>query len=423
MILKNLFKNLNKVPETPGVYIFRDHRKTIYIGKAKNLRKRLSSYLKPKTGLKKLLNIAKFLEIEPTDSEIEALFLEADLIKHFKPKFNIKQKSDKSFLCLVIRNDKFPYIEIVREKNLILKPKDLLFGLFANGASLKEALKALRKIFPFRNCQPSIFKKAQQQQKPCLYYHLQLCKAPCINQVSPKEYEQLIKDLKVFLKNKKESLIAQWQKQMKTLAQNKEFEKAAVIRDKIKSLIKLNRFSFIEETPLFSKKKIKIEIYDIAQISGKAKAGAMVVYQGVISSNNEISGQFKKEKFRRFKLTKGKSDLSLLAEMIERRFKHSEWQFPNLILVDGGPSQVRTTWEILKKFNLDLPIVGITKDKRHKPTKPTLPFDRFKWPYLTDLVKKNWLLFIKLNNRSHRFAQGYFKILRQKQLLRKKPEK
>ncbi len=413
--VSELKKRIDSVEETPGIYIFYSSRKEpIYVGKAKNLRRRLLSYLDNVGKASQILKDACFLEIQPTESEVEALLLEADLIKQFRPKFNVKHKDDKSFLYLVIRNDTFPYVEVVREKTLNLRAGDEVFGPFVDGSSLKEIIKALRKVFPFRDCKPLQFKEAKKTKRACLYYHLDKCLGPCIKQVSAGDYREMIRDLILFLQRKKERLLSKWQKAMERLAQKQEFEKAKVFRDKIKAVERLQRLKFISEVPVKTKQEIRIEAFDVAQLGGDLQAGAMVVFKGQIDENNLLSGQFAKDDFRRFKLKTARDDLGLLQEMLKRRFKHSEWPLPQLILVDGNENQLRVAKAILSDFGLEIPVVAITKDKHHRALKPVLPFDRFKWPYLADLVRKNWSLLVEINERAHRFSQNYFRILHRK---------
>ncbi|MCD6422114.1 GIY-YIG nuclease family protein [bacterium] len=415
--VKKARQHPEKIPEQCGVYIFRDAKqKPIYVGKARNLRKRLLSHFQQEGKSSQILSEARFLEVKPLDSEIEALLLEADLIKHFRPKYNVRQKDDRSFLYLVIREDEFPYVDVVREQKLRLKAKDVSFGPFVEGVSLREVLKALRKVFPFRDCSPSQFQRARKQKKPCLYFHLGKCPAPCIGRISPKDYREIIEDLKTFLRQDKGKLISRWQKKMQKLAEAQKFEEAATLRDRLKALDRLSRLRFIEESLPTAKKEFRIESFDSAHIAGELAVGGMVVYQGKVSEENEISGSFRKDDFRRFKLKETRNDLALLAEMLRRRFKHSEWPLPDLILVDGGENQLRLAKEILAEYSLDLPVVGILKSEKHKPRKPVLPFDRFKWPYLGELVKKNWALLCEINARTHRFAQNYLKILQRKQI-------
>jgi excinuclease ABC subunit C len=417
--LKQITKNIKKIPETPGVYIFRDQKKIpVYVGKAINLRNRLVSHFAQVGKSANIFSDSIYLDLKPTETEIEALLLEADLIKHFKPKYNVVQKDDRSFLYLIIRAADFPYLELVREKNLNLRSRDLSFGPFIEGRSLREAIKVMRRIFHYRDCAPLLFEKAIKDQHACLYYSLGKCSAPCLEgQINKKDYQKLIRDLVLFLKNKKSKLVKKWQIEMEQASTAKNYEQAAIIRDRLKSIERLKKFHFIEDSVPRAKRTTRIEIYDVAQIFGEAKSGAMIVYDGNLSSDNVIGGSFNKNEWRKFKLSKGNDDLSLLSEMVRRRFKHSEWTLPDLILVDGGANQVRAIQKVLEEFTLDLPVVGITKDKRHKAVKPTLPADRFKWPYLFDLVKKNWLLFVKLDDRAHQFSQSYFNVQRKRKLL------
>jgi len=421
ILTSKLAARIGEISEKPGVYVFYNQQKQpLYIGKAKNLRRRIAHYLKAGGKANQILKSSHFLKINPTDSEIEALLLEADLIKVFQPKFNVRQKDDRSFLYLVIRYDDFPYLEVVREKNLNLKNKDKVFGPFVDSVSLKEALKALRQIFPFRDCKPSQFLKARKNKHPCLYYHLDKCLAPCLGKVSKRRYQNMIQELISFLKIKKDLLVKKWQREMKGAALRQQFEKAKILRDRLRALERLSRLKFIAEDLPERKKSFRIEAFDIAQIFGESKVGGEVVYKGSLDKENILKGQFLKSEFRRFKLSQKKDDLNLLGEMLRRRFKHQEWEFPDLVLVDGGENHLRLARRILREFDLNIPVVALTKDRRHKVKRPVLPFDRFKWPYLADFVRKNWFVLIEINDRAHRFSQSYFHLLRSQKIKKKR---
>lgn len=421
ILISKLESKLGEISEKPGVYIFyNQEKKPVYIGKAKNLRQRIASYLRAKGKSSAILAASCFLKTTPTDSELESFLLEADLIKIFWPKFNVRQKDDRSFLYLIIRHSDYPYLEVVREKKIDLNTKDKIFGPFVDSNSLKEVLKALRGVFPFRDCSSSQFEKAKKAKHSCLYYHLGKCPAPCLGKITKTDYQIIINDLILFLEGKKTRLFNKWEKQMREAALRQQFEKAKAFRDKLKACERLSRLRFISNSQLGASRSFKIEAFDIAQIFGESKVGAMVVYKAGLDENNILNGQFLKAGFRRFKLEKSKDDIGLLKQMLRRRFKHQEWCFPDLILVDGGENHLYAAKSVLADFDLDLPVVALAKDRHHKVKKPVLPPDRFKWPYLVDLVRKNWSLLIEINERAHRFAQKYFHLLRSKKIKGKK---
>jgi len=198
--MSSLISKIKNFPEKPGVYLMKDKSGNIlYIGKAGSLKRRVLSYFQKAqdSRIEKLLSEIKNIDYKITDSALEALILESNLIKKYNPKYNIKEKDDKSFLYVLITDEKFPRIILIRG-NDIKNSKGEIFGPFIQSKNLKESLKIIRRIFPY-NLHPE---NKIPQKKPCFDYQIGLCPGTCINQINQKEYIQIIKNIKLFLNGK-----------------------------------------------------------------------------------------------------------------------------------------------------------------------------------------------------------------------------
>jgi excinuclease ABC subunit C len=229
-------EQLKTVPTKPGVYLFKDSQgKVIYVGKAASLRQRLRAYFSPSTNLPPKLErlIARISDFEPivTDSEQEALILECNLIKKYRPSYNVRLKDDKTFpyLKIDLKND-WPSVRITRRFH---KNGDRYFGPFASASSLRQTLRLIKKIFPFRSCNKTISGK---DAKPCLEYHINRCLGPCIGVVSKEDYNEVIKEVILFLEGKRELVIRDLRRKMEKASQQLQFEKAALFRDQIHAI-------------------------------------------------------------------------------------------------------------------------------------------------------------------------------------------
>lgn len=358
-----------KYPPLPGVYWFlNDKKKVIYVGKAKNLNNRLKSYAlinqsSPKTAA--MLQTSKKTKFKVTDSEFEALLLEAELIKTYQPRFNILLKDDRSKLYLTFTKEAFPRILLTR--------KNGDFGPYSSSRQLTQILKILRQIFPYCDHPAG----SEPAGKACFYYHLRLCPGACIGKISPAAYQQNINNLKLILKNKKTTLIRQLKLQLKLAVSQKEFELAAVFRDQISHLQTLAQIKFkspsilpaltedkLQEQILHLRRLLKkflslpsgypltrIEAYDISNLQGSNPTGSMVVF---------INAKPQPDRYRHFKIKSltTPNDLKMLKEVLTRRLKHREWGIPNLILIDGGTNQVKAALSVVP---WDIPIIGLAK--------------------------------------------------------------
>ena len=224
-----LRETIKLVPEQPGCYLYYDATgEIIYVGKAKNLKRRVYSYFhkqheSPKTNI--LVSQIEKLEYIITDSEVEALILESHLIKKHKPKYNILLKDDKKYPYFLITDEDFPRIQVVRKKNLN-PDKGRFYGPYTDVGAMYATLEFLKKIFPLKQCKAPKFSN-----RPCLYYHIGKCLAPCQGKVTPEEYQKLIHQVELFLSGKQTELLKQIQEQMQKYAETEQFEKAAKMRD------------------------------------------------------------------------------------------------------------------------------------------------------------------------------------------------
>ncbi len=227
---------LEEIPSSPGVYLFKGKRgEVLYVGKAKDLRTRLSyytknSFLSPK--IYHLLELAEKVEYFLTKNEKEALLLEANLIKKYRPKYNVLLKDDKNYPLLRIPiKEKYPSLQIVRRRKK--GDQALYFGPFTSARGLREILKLLSKTFPLRKCSLAEMKR---RKTPCIYYQIKKCLAPCVNPIPEEEYKKLVDGVIEFFQGKGKILIEKLEEEMRRLAENLEFERAAFLRDRIKDL-------------------------------------------------------------------------------------------------------------------------------------------------------------------------------------------
>ena len=239
-LMPKLVEKLKYIPKSPGVYLFKDKdKKVIYVGKARILRNRVRSYFQTSkagdTKTQQLVVKIKDFETIVTDSEIEALILEANLIKEHKPRYNVNLKDDKSFPYIRVTNEKFPRIFPTRK---IIKDGSKYFGPYTDVGSMRELLKVAKRIFPIRTCNLNLTEKniAAGKFKVCLNYHIKKCIGPCQGLINEEEYSEIVKHVIDFINGRDSIVVEELQKKMERLSQNYQFEKAAAVRDQIKSI-------------------------------------------------------------------------------------------------------------------------------------------------------------------------------------------
>lgn len=242
-------ETLKNLPDLPGVYIMRDLDGTIiYVGKAKILKNRVKSYFQHRedrdSKTSKLVATVRSLEYIVTHTEEEALILENTLIKKHKPKYNILLKDDKTYPHIRITvQDDFPRVEIVRR---VQKDGAKYFGTFVKMFAVKDSIELLRRLFPIRTCRRQI--SSDKKQRPCLYYHIGLCSAPCSGNITKEQYAELVKNAVAFLEGRHEDVIKKLEEEMERFSERLQFEKAAVIRDKLKSINELYKKQAVSST-------------------------------------------------------------------------------------------------------------------------------------------------------------------------------
>ena len=388
-----------KLPELPGVYFFQGKKKKIlYIGKATSLRDRVRSYfvsdlLETRSPLiEAMVKEAQSIDFIPTDSVLEALILEAQLIKKHKPAYNTEGKDDKSFNFVVITDEKFPKVLVVRGREILkkegkgkIKAKDI-FGPFPHNTQLKEALKIVRKMFPFRDtCTP-------HSGKPCFNRQIGLCPGVCSDEITEKEYAKNIRNIRLFFEGKKQNLRKVLNKEMMAAAKKLEFEEAGQIKKTIFALEHIQDVALIKDGSIKTPSGFRIESYDIAHLSGMFVVGVMTVVEG--------EEGIQKSEYRKFKIKgfQGVDDTRSLKEVLERRLAHSEWSLPKLIVVDGGLAQKNVIEQVLRDNNTKIPVVSVVKDEHHKP-KEILGDKELKGKYEKQIILAN--------SEAHRFALSF----------------
>ena len=407
--------------------MFKDAKgKILYVGKAKDLKKRVSSYfLKTALDAKtiKLISLVSDISTIRVGSEIEAFLLESSLIKKHKPFYNIKLIDDKSYPMIEITNDNNQAITITRKKT---NKKSKYYGPYSDAGALKTVLKLLRRIFPYQSVK-------NHPKRKCLYYHLGLC--PCVLAVPENEasYKQNLRSIGKFLAGKKEDVIKAFEKERDSYSKNEDFENAKIIQDRIERIRLITSetydpFHYMEkpdfyyeriEKEVVSLKEIlevyypqlenlsRIECFDISNISGKQAVGSMVVFE---------NGDKASKEYRRFKIkTKNTpDDFHMMQEMLTRRLKNEDWPIPSLLVIDGGKGQVGSALKALTNTGKKIPVVGLAKREEiivipiKKPG--GIEFIEVKLPHSTPGIN----LLRRIRDEAHRFAITYHRLLRKK---------
>lgn len=403
--MDNIKKSINTFPTKPGVYYFyNNYGRILYIGKASVLKNRIKSYFigVHDNKTEKLVSQISDVKYKITDSVLEAIILEANEIKRLKPKYNIRDKDDKSYSYIFLTKEEYPRFFIERATwkggNTRISTK---FGPFTSGLQAKEALQILRRIFGFRDCNERKFNLYKKRRKSCLFFALNLCSGPCVGNIDKKSYYRTILEIKDFLGGKKKTLIKSLEKQMSLASRYQKYELAAQIRNKLHSLAHIQDVALIKEEKPFEQYRMipkRIEAYDISNISGKFATGSMIVF---------INGQIDKSQYRKFRIrtVSNINDPVMLAEIVARRFNHKEWPKPDLIILDGGKGQLSSVLKILRVKSIKIPVMAIAKGPSRKN------YTLFK----NNLAKKIYLdrLFIEsIRDEAHRFAISYHRKLR-----------
>ena len=420
-------------PPAPGVYLMKDAEgRVIYVGKAKNLRNRTSHYF-TKAAIEDartadLVKVIADIDFIPADSEVDALLMEARLVKDIQPRFNIELKDNKTFPYLQIRmREEFPRVEFTRSpRSRGVK----LYGPFTSAKSLRAAIQVLQRVFQFRTCGLDI-KSANEQWRwfrPCILHSIRQCTAPCNFRVTREDYRKQIRRLRMVLEGHKDKLIRELEQTMTEASVKLEFEKAARLRDEIgalkslglrgdvdkdvqpevfqieprKGMIGLRKVLGLADTPR------TIEGVDIAHLSGEEMVASLVSF---------IDGLPFKPGYRRYKIksVEGVDDFASIREVMSRRFRNAasedENVFPDILLIDGGKGQLNAALEVFRMLGKEPPCL-ISLAKREEEI--YRPGDGEPLRLSRHSAALRLLQYVR--DEAHRFAQHYHHLLRRKKL-------
>jgi len=408
MKIQNIQTQFKNLPQKPGVYIFRDkEKKILYIGKATSLRNRVGSYFSGAHNyrIEKMILQIKEIRIKETDTVLEALILEANLIKKHQPRYNIKEKDDKSFSYFVITKEEFPRVLILRKTEVETRQclvSIKIYGPYTSKKQMQIALKIIRKIFPFHSLR-------QKTEKGCLDFQIGLCPGPYAGKINKKDYRKNIRGVRMILEGKKKGLLTKMEKEMKDCSLRREFEKAGEMRNKIFALRHIQDIALLSKEELVADDKLKnirIEAYDISNISGADAVGAMIVFK---NKKPEKSG------YRKFKIktVQGINDIAMMREVLARRFRNN-WPKPNLIFIDGGKGHLAMAKKLLDNLGLKIPIVAVAKGSTRK--KLDLYFANCCRDAINRRLYDDENLIGQVMDEAHRFAISYHRKLREGKL-------
>ena len=381
------------LPDVPGVYLFKRGRKVLYVGKATSLRDRVRSYfdddLIATRGPRVVDMVTKADRIahEPTSTVLEALVREAALIKKYQPRANSDGKDDSTFLYAVITREEIPRVLVVRGKDVDFKSRVLksdfntnysaIYGPFPSGAQLKEGLRLIRRIFPFFDTPKPVGTKSKHH-RANVEFNTQIGQYPRdirFTLVSPigqtkvnlKKYRKSIRKVMLFLSGRGKELRRTIEKEMREAAREERFEDAANARRELFALDHIQDVSLIKDENKYPQKSTvvensgyRIEGYDTAHLSGTNAIGVMTVL---------VDGVPIKKEYRTFKIkgVKKNDDIASLKEILLRRLNHPEWQFPKVIVVDGGKAHKKIVEKVLAEAGVSIPVIAVVKDERHRP--------------------------------------------------------
>ena len=271
---------LRKLPDRPGVYLMKDARgDVLYVGKAQSLRSRVRSYWQKQAAggeihrIRQVIERVADLEYTLTDSVSEALLLEANLIKRYKPRFNVRLKDDKSYPYIRISlADDFPRIERTRK---LVDDGSRYFGPYASASSVDESMNLVRRLFPFRTCTIDITDGVRALQRPCLLYHIKRCQGPCIGAISAEDYRADIAEVELFLEGRQETLVRALRDEMSGASEREEYERAASVRDKIRSIERT-----MESQKMAAFARTELDLAGLARHDNQAAVQLFVVRNG-----------------------------------------------------------------------------------------------------------------------------------------------
>ena len=435
-------EKVKQFPTTPGVYLMKDGEgRVLYVGKAKNLRNRAGHYFtKAATDDQRTADLVKLIadiDFLPAETEVDAVLMEARLIKDIQPRFNIELKDDKSFPYLQIRmREDFPRVEFTRSPR---RRGVKLYGPFTSAKGLRLAMQVLQRLFKFRTCSLDIGADDPRWRwfRPCLLHSINQCTAPCNFRVTKPDYRRQIRALRLVMEGKKDKLLAEMERAMKEASDALLFEKAARLRDEINALKNLGQRGQVDKDvqpevfPIEPKKGLiglrkvlglaqtprTIEGVDIAHLGGQDTVASLVSF---------IDGLPFKPGYRRYRIrsVEGVDDFASIREVVTRRFRrHQQTRsaneesgeeqavFPDILLIDGGKGQLNAALDAFRILGLTPPCLLSLAKREEEVYRPgeSVPLHLSRHSAALRLLQY-------VRDEAHRFAQHYHHILRRKKL-------
>ena len=421
-------KQLRDLPHRPGVYLFRDRfHRVIYVGKAKDLHRRVSQYFHPSRKMgadlktRALLESIAELETHGVKSEPEAILLEGRLIKEYRPRYNVSFRDDKRFLMVRVDMDEpFPKFQTTRMKR---EDKARYFGPFAHSGALRQTLSLMRRKFGLRSCRPEV--PGERDYRHCLDHVIKNCSAPCVGRISREEDGERVKQACEFLEGKTQEMREDLKAAMRKAAERRDFEKAASLRNLVEDLKKTTRPAkrFFRDLPTtvvpdrdleilrdvlgLIAVPARIECFDISNISDTHSVASMVVFR---------DGRPSRPAYRRYRIqgVAGQDDVGCMAEVIRRRcarWKSEGSTPPDLIVVDGGKGQLGAAVRELREGGwAEVPAIGLAKQNEEifRPGRP----DPIVLPKENGAIR----LLQRVRDEAHRVANGYHQLLMKKRM-------
>lgn len=439
--LEKLAEKARSLPAAPGVYLMKDAQgRVIYVGKAASLRNRVGSYFVPSADLgpkkQRMLNIVADFDVIECEGEWEALLMESRLIKDIRPRFNVRLVDDKTFPYLAITmRDEFPGVYITRTPSDPAFKGARIFGPFTSVSSLRNAVQLLQRVFKYRTCTLDIHADDPKNQhfRPCLLHAIDQCTAPCANRISREQYEADINRFVRFLSSKRSVMLREMRSEMEAAAKALNFEKAAVLRDQIAAIEKLDQrekrrlsgeaewqpeVTVFATDPAAALRSLQrtlgldspircMEAIDIAHLGGGETVGSKVCF---------IDGRPFKDGYRRYRIkTATNDDYMSIREVVSRRYREAgegNELYPDVILIDGGLGQLHAALEAFEQLQVKPPMV-ISLAKKEE----LIYVQQRSEPIRLGRENPGLRLCQAIRDEAHRFAQHYHHILRRKSIL------
>jgi len=433
--VSGLLLRARALPPVPGVYLMKDQAGVVlYVGKANRLPDRVSSYFLPSTDLgprkQPLISLVVEFDVIPCEGEWEALLLEARLVKDLKPRFNARLLDDKTYpyLAVTIREE-FPGVYITRDPGHERFRGARIYGPFTSGADLRHAVQLLQRVFQFRTCDLDLRSQDPRNLdfRPCILANIDQCTAPCANRISSTRYRQDVDRFCRFLESRRSDMLRELRAEMDSASAERRYEAAAVLRDQIQAIEKLDErerrgregaFDWQPEVTISAKdpragcRSLQralgletdvrcVEAVDIAHLGGGDTVGSLVCF---------VDGRPFKDRYRRFQVrTVSNDDYQAIREVVSRRFRDADQTpelLPDVLLIDGGPGQLAAALEALAACAVRPRIVvGLSKREEliHLPDDPE--------PMRLGRSHAGLHLCQAIRDEAHRFAQHYHHLL------------